>query len=174
VSCSPMAASFGANGPRGNFELNLVPMIDLMSCLTAFLLVTAVWVNTAQLQVSSAGRGKEGEATVPRIGVLVQSDRLWLTVSELGDITEIPDLGGTHNWTALSIAMNDLSRNDALTTYGGAGGAKALSVSVAAESTEASPVLYQELISAVDIVNAAGFEQVGITDVEGLALAPQR
>lgn len=169
-----MAASFGASGPRGNFELNLVPMIDLMSCLTAFLLVTAVWVNTAQLEVSAAGRGTEGSANVPRIGVLVQTDRVWLTVSELGDITEIPDIAGAHNWTALSIAMADLSRNAALTSYGGSGGAQALTVSVAAESTAASPVLYQELISAVDVVNAAGFEQVGITDVDGLALAPQR
>jgi biopolymer transport protein ExbD len=32
-----------------NLDLNIVPFIDLMSCLTAFLLVTAVWVNIAQL-----------------------------------------------------------------------------------------------------------------------------
>jgi biopolymer transport protein ExbD len=169
-----MAASFGANGPRGNFDLNLVPMIDLMSCLTAFLLVTAVWVNTAQLEVSPTGRGAAAAASTPRIGVLIQADRVWLTVAglgELGDVTELPDIAGEHNWPALSIAMADLSRNAALTSYGGA---QALAVSVAAESTEASPVLYQELISAVDVVHAAGFRQVGITDIDGLALAPQR
>ena len=32
-----------------NVDLNIVPFIDLMSCLTAFLLVTAVWVNIAQI-----------------------------------------------------------------------------------------------------------------------------
>lgn len=169
-----MGASLGSSGERGNFELNLVPMIDLMSCLTAFLLVTAVWVNTAQLNVTAAGKGSESESTLPRIGVLVQHDRLWLTVSELGDITEIQDVGGEHNWAALSVAMNDLSANSALAAAGGSAGAKGVSVSVAAESTAQHPVKYQELISAVDTVTAAGFQQVGITDVGGLALAPQR
>lgn len=169
-----MAATLGASGPKGNFELNLVPMIDLMSCLTAFLLVTAVWVNTAQLNVSPAGRGAEGAANLPRIGVLVQADRMWLTVSELGDITEIPDVAGEHNWTALSVAMNDLTRDSTLSSIGGAGGARSIDVSVAAESTAAGPVLYQELITAVDVAMQAGFEQVGISDVAGLALSPVR
>lgn len=167
-----MAATLGASGDKGNFELNLVPMIDLMSCLTAFLLVTAVWVNTAQLNVAAAGRGTEGGATLPRIGVLVQADRLWVTVSELGDIAEIPDVGGEHNWAALQVAMADLAADQTLSNIGGAGGAKSIDVSVAAESTESSPVLYQELISAVDIAMQAGFKQVGITDAAGLALAP--
>jgi biopolymer transport protein ExbD len=34
-----------------NVELNIVPFIDLMSCLTAFRLVTAVWVNIAQINI---------------------------------------------------------------------------------------------------------------------------
>ena len=149
-------------------------MIDLMSCLTAFLLVTAVWVNTAQLNVSPAGRGGESAANLPRIGVLVQADRVWLTVSELGDIIEIPDVAGEHNWAALSLAMADLTRDSTLSSIGGAGGARSIDVSVAAESTEASPVLYQELITAVDVATQAGFEQVGISDVAGLALSPVR
>lgn len=149
-------------------------MIDLMSCLTAFLLVTAVWVNTAQLNVSAAGRTNEGESQLPRIGVLVEKDRLWLTVSELGDITELPDINGEHNWAGLTLALSDLDGNSALVAAGGAEGAKGVAVSVAADSTNESPVSYQELISAVDTVNAAGFKSVGITDVAGLALAPQR
>lgn len=149
-------------------------MIDLMSCLTAFLLVTAVWVNTAQLNVSAAGRTNEGESQLPRIGVLVEKERLWLTVSELGDITELPDINGEHNWAGLTLALSDLEGNSALVAAGGAEGAKGVAVSVAADSTNESPVSYQELISAVDTVNAAGFKSVGITDVAGLALAPQR
>ncbi len=168
-----MGASLGGNQPRGNIDLNLVPMIDLMSCLTAFLLVTAVWVNTAQLEVTAAGRGASGEATAPRVGVLVQADRMWLTVSQLGDITEIPDVGGDHNWAALALALAELARRPEL-TIGGDGRAPTVDVSVAAESTEAAPVSYQELIAAVDVVSAAGFGLVGITDVAGLPLAPTR
>jgi biopolymer transport protein ExbD len=167
-----MGASLGAGDSKHNVELTLVPMIDLMSCLTAFLLVTAVWVNTAQLQVSPAGRGGEGSSTEPRIGVLVQADRMWLTVSEVGDIVEIPDLAGEHNWTALSLAFADLSRHPELSNK--SGGARGIDVSVAAESTAAQPVLYQELITAVDVAMEAGFKQVGITDVHGLALSPVR
>lgn len=169
-----MGASLGGSKERGNFELNLVPMIDLMSCLTAFLLVTAVWVNTAQLNVSAAGRNNDSESQLPRIGVLVERERLWLTVSELGDITELPDINGEHNWTGLTLALSDLNDNSALIAAGGSEGARGVAVSVAADSTAESPVSYQELISAVDTVNAAGFKSVGITDVAGLALAPQR
>ncbi len=36
-------------------ELNLVPFIDLLSCLISFLLITAVWTQTSALKVSSTG-----------------------------------------------------------------------------------------------------------------------
>ena len=52
-------------GKSRNVELNIVPFIDLMSCLTAFLLVTAVWVNTARLE-RRAGRQGPGRRAVPR------------------------------------------------------------------------------------------------------------
>ena len=45
-----MGAAIGTGDKKSvNVELNIVPFIDLMSCLTAFLLVTAVWVNIAQI-----------------------------------------------------------------------------------------------------------------------------
>ena len=44
-----------------NVELNIVPFIDLMSCLTAFLLVTAVWVNLASVKNEPAGKAKSYE-----------------------------------------------------------------------------------------------------------------
>ena len=51
-----MAASIGTGDKKSvNVELNIVPFIDLMSCLTAFLLVTAVWVNIAQINIQPKG-----------------------------------------------------------------------------------------------------------------------
>jgi len=38
-----------------DYELNLVPFIDLLSCCIAFLLITAVWTQIAGLQVASSG-----------------------------------------------------------------------------------------------------------------------
>jgi biopolymer transport protein ExbD len=41
-------------------SLNLVPFIDLLSCCIAFLLITAVWSQSAQLPARTAA-GAEGE-----------------------------------------------------------------------------------------------------------------
>jgi biopolymer transport protein ExbD len=166
-----MAASLGSGASRHNVDLNLVPMIDLMSCLTAFLLVTAVWVNTAQLDVRAAGRGAAPAIEAPRIGVLVEADRLWLMVSQLQEVRELPDVGGAHDFTALALALRELAARPELQRDGSAA---ATDVSVAAQSTAAQPVSYQELIAAVDAVQGAGFERVGISDVAGLPLPPQR
>jgi biopolymer transport protein ExbD len=161
-----MSVIQGATESRRNIDLNIVPMIDLLSCLTAFLLVSAVWVNTSQLDVRAKGRASEGAAAVPRVGVLVQSDRMWVTVSELGEIVELPDLGGEHAWSALSITLSDLAKRPDILARGGS------DLAVAAESTATHPVSYQALITAVDIAHASGFSQVGISDPQGLALRP--
>ena len=164
-----MAAIVGAAGSRHNVELTLVPMIDLMSCLTAFLLVTAVWVNTAQLELRAHSGAGGADSKTPRAGVLVQADRVWVTVSELGDVIEVPDVAGAHDWSGVTVALSDSVRR--LESVGLA--RAATEVSVAAESTDAQPVLYQELITAVDLAHQAGFGQVEITDASGLALRPQ-
>ena len=66
-----MGASFGSGGNKRNVEINLVPMIDLMSCLTAFLLVTAVWQTLSGLETQSdtaaTGTVKTPEANVMRV-----------------------------------------------------------------------------------------------------------
>ena len=56
-----MGASVGTGegGKSVNVELNIVPFIDLMSCLTAFLLVTAVWVNIAQINIQPKGKTRD-------------------------------------------------------------------------------------------------------------------
>ncbi len=50
---------FGGQGGRGrkknmNFELNLVPFIDVLSVCICFLLVTAVFINLGSIHVSQA------------------------------------------------------------------------------------------------------------------------
>ena len=52
------AVGTGEEGGRKsvNVELNIVPFIDVMSCLTASLLITAVWVNIAQINIQPKAR----------------------------------------------------------------------------------------------------------------------
>ena len=59
-----MGAAVGTEEGKGravNVDVNVVPFIDLMSCLTAFLLVTAVWTNLAQINIKPKGIGRDAE-----------------------------------------------------------------------------------------------------------------
>ncbi|MFP5518690.1 MAG: ExbD/TolR family protein [Bdellovibrionia bacterium] len=51
----------GSGGRRKNIELNLVPVIDLMSVLITFLLITAVWTQVSMIQIGSSIYGKKSE-----------------------------------------------------------------------------------------------------------------
>ena len=47
-------------------ELNLVPYIDLLTCMVAFLLITAVWTQLARLEVQQRGQGDADARAVDR------------------------------------------------------------------------------------------------------------
>ncbi|RYZ90567.1 MAG: biopolymer transporter ExbD [Proteobacteria bacterium] len=49
----------GKRGRARNVELNLVPVIDLMSVLITFLLITAVWNQVNMMQIGSSLYGKQ-------------------------------------------------------------------------------------------------------------------
>ncbi|KYG67381.1 tolR protein [Bdellovibrio bacteriovorus] len=50
-----------SSGRKKNVELNLVPVIDLMSVLITFLLITAVWTQVSMIQIGSSLYGKKSE-----------------------------------------------------------------------------------------------------------------
>lgn len=49
------------HGRAKNVELNLVPVIDLMSVLITFLLITAVWTQVSMIQIGSSLYGKKSD-----------------------------------------------------------------------------------------------------------------
>ena len=60
-----MGASLGTDQAGSvDVELNVVPFIDLMSCLTAFLLVTAVWSQFKQISIKPKGLSRNIEKEV--------------------------------------------------------------------------------------------------------------
>ena len=67
-----MGASVGTDSGKKSVdvELNVVPFIDLMSCLPAFLLVTAVWTNLAQISIKPKGIGRKTEPRLRALGIL--------------------------------------------------------------------------------------------------------
>jgi len=87
-----------------NADLNLVPYIDLLTCMVAFLLITAVWTQLARLQAQQKGQGQAGEETPP-----VQQDKIIVIVNQEGfnlvvgqDQTPIPKRGQDYDFEKLA------------------------------------------------------------------------
>lgn len=83
-------------------ELNLVPFIDLLSCLISFLLITAVWTQISSVKVASTG-GLTNEDQPPKeqttIDIRVTLTERGYSLSLAGNIVELPKVskpeGGT-------------------------------------------------------------------------------
>ncbi len=150
-----MAHALGTNDKGSvNVELNIVPFIDLMSCLTAFLLVTAVWIQIANVPTTPAGRGG-GSATEPpqKLAILVETDAIDVFASPSGEARHL----AAGDWAGVRGALRALAPQD-----------ERPQVEVAANSTAAHPIAYQELVHALDTAIAAGFPDVGVTDAASL------
>src|ERR1041385_4427703 len=113
-----MAASIGTGDKKSvNVELNIVPFIDLMSCLTAFLLVAAVCVNIAQLNISPKGKSRDTSQQQVNdekqvLSILVQSDKIWVGVSRVNDFSEIPKKGDDQDWEKFEATLKDKKEHD--------------------------------------------------------------
>lgn len=163
-----MGAAVGAGGGKGdvNVELNIVPFIDLMSCLTAFLLVTAVWVNIAQLNIQPKGKARDAtnveDNENPVLSVLVQPDKIQIGLSRVNEFQEIPKKGADHDWEKYTAT---LKQHKASSYFQGRS-----DIEIAAESTPTTPVKYQDIIYAMDIAKQVEFIDVGLTDPNGMAV----
>ena len=165
-----MGASLGTGDKKSvNVELNIVPFIDLMSCLTAFLLVTAVWVNIAQINIQPKGKTRD-QAQVQQddehvtLSVLVQSDRIWVGLSHVNEFQDIPKKGEEQDWEKLETTLKEHKASAFF--------ADRSDVEIAAESTTAAPVKYQDIIHAMDVAVKVDFVDVGLSDPLGLAARP--
>ena len=165
-----MGAAVGADEKGSvNVELNIIPFIDLMSCLTAFLLVTAVWVNIAQINIQPKGKTRDtsnvqkDDETVT-LSVLVQADRIWIGLSRVNEFQEIPKKGDEHDWEKFETTLKEHKASAFF--------ADRTDLEIAAESTTTSPVKYQDVIRAMDVALKVGFIDVGLSDPAGLAARP--
>jgi biopolymer transport protein ExbD len=167
-----MGASVGTGDDKKsvNVELNIVPFIDLMSCLTAFLLVTAVWVNIAQINIQPKGKNRDTQQVqqddeTVTLSVLVQSDRIWVGLSRVNEFQEIPKKGDLQDWEKLETTLKEHKASAFF--------ADRSQIEVAGESTTQAPVPYQDVIQTMDVAIKVGFIDVGLTDPAGLAARPQ-
>ncbi len=164
-----MGAAIGTEegGRSRNVELNIIPFIDLMSCLTAFLLVTAVWVNISQLDVKAAGKNRDGidrEGDDPKLSVLIENDEIWIGVSRLEEYQRIPKTESGYDWSKFEEALKAQKQS---TWF-----AETTEIQVAAESTKTEPVSYQQIVLAMDTAVKAGFKDVRLSDPDALYARP--
>ena len=98
-----------------NVELNIVPFIDLMSCLTAFLLVTAVWSEIARITIQPKGKSRSNEPPpdeIPaKISVLIQPDMIYVGVSSAPiDPVIAKKENGEYTWSTVESALTALRK----------------------------------------------------------------
>jgi len=152
-----------------NVELNIVPFIDLMSCLTAFLLVTAAWVNTASLNIRPQGKNRDGgkdcdQGDCMYLSVLVEPEAIWIGQSRTNELDRIPATASGPDFDKLGERLRELRKLPYWADHD--------AIEVAVESTTARPMRYQAMVGAMDTALAAGFRDVGITDPNGLTTRP--
>lgn len=151
-----------------NVELNIIPFIDLLSCLTAFLLVTAVWVNISQLDVQVEGKARDQvkpDTEDPQLSVLVEADGIWIGVSRLEEYERIPKTATGYDWATLETRLRAHKASSVF--------ADRTNMQVAADSTRVAPVPYQAMVLAMDTAMKAGFRDVNISDPAGLYARPR-
>jgi biopolymer transport protein TolR len=148
----------GGRGRRKdvNADLLLVPYIDLLTCMVAFLLITAVWTQLARLSVQQKGQGESGGFDLPqtKIGVLVHQDGFAVIVND--EQHPVPQLHGDYDFVALAHALEGLKRAHPDKT----------DLQVMSDD----PVRFDTIIQTMDAVMASGFPDVSLLDAGSSAL----
>jgi biopolymer transport protein ExbD len=155
-----------------NVDINIVPFIDLMSCLTAFLLVTAVWINIAQINIAPKGKNRDQQIKDqdnPVLSVLVSDERIYIGATRVAgdDTTKTVERPSNKSpdqvWSEFEEDLKKIKSEYF---------ADRTDIEIAAESHDQHIVHYQDLVSAMDHAIKAGFTDVGLTDPAGLSWRP--
>jgi biopolymer transport protein ExbD len=167
-----MAVSLGNSDKKSvNVELNIVPFVDIMSCLTLFLLAASNWINIAQLDVRPTGHARDQPACLdgacddPKLSLLLEGDDIWVGVSRVNDFTKIPRSATGFDWAKLEDVLKQQKASAFFVDKS--------AIELAAESTPAHPIAYQALIAAMDVAIKVGFPDVGLTEPRALSAYPR-
>jgi biopolymer transport protein ExbD len=146
-------------------HLNIIPFIDLMSCLTAFLLVTAVWTNLAQISIKPKGVARNDEQPLEvdekiQASILIQESTIWVGLSRINEFRQVKKEGEEYDWAALREVLVEHKANHFTDREG---------IEIAAEDG----ITYQTIISVMDTAIDSGFKDVGLADPASLSARPQ-
>lgn len=136
-----------------NGELLLVPYIDLLTCMVAFLLITAVWTQLARLEVQQRGQGEEGvsDTRQTRVAVLVHDSGFVIVAGE--NQQPLPQARGGYDYAALTERLKKLksSRQDKT------------DLQIMSEDG----IKFDVLVKTMDAAMSSGFPDVSLLDAAG-------
>jgi biopolymer transport protein TolR len=141
-----------------NADLNLVPYIDLLTCMVAFLLITAVWSQLARLEAHQKGQGQAGEETPPekivKLVIVVNGEGFNLVADQ--DQQPIPKRGDQYDFEKLATELKKFKdshpdKND---------------LQVASEDT----IKFDTLIRTMDTALTARFPDISLIDAGGAGI----
>jgi biopolymer transport protein TolR len=148
----------GAGKKSVDVEINLVPFIDMMSCLVAFLLVTAVWTNMAQIHIKPKGLGTSSTLSLPpaqNLSLLVATNAVWIGATS-GERRQIKKAGDGYDWQGVAAVLADFKQGAFVDRD---------DIEIAGEDG----TQYQAIIAAMDLAVTAGFTDVGYVDPASLS-----
>src|SRR5499427_5698117 len=151
--------SGGKSGKKSvNADLNLVPYIDLLTCMVAFLLITAVWTQLARLEAHQKGQGQAGEDTPPekvfKLVIVVNSEGYNLVADQ--DQQPIPKRGDMYDFEKLATELKHFK--DAHPDKS--------DLQVASEDT----IKFETLVKTMDTALTARFPDISLIDAGGAGI----
>lgn len=157
-----MGVSVSTGGKSGrkslSADLNLVPYIDLLTCMVSFLLITAAWTQLARLSANQKGTGQAGEETPPtavvNIVVAVSPTNFNLVVNEVK--TPIEKKGDQYDFEKLALELRKVKEAHPDKT----------DIKVASEDQ----VKFETLIRTMDAALSANFPDISLIDSGGAGI----
>ena len=141
-----------------NADLNLVPYIDLLTCMVAFLLITAVWSQLARLEAHQKGQGQAGEDTPPekvfKLVVLVNDSGFNLVADQ--DQQPIPKKGDSYDYEKLGDELKKIKDTHADKT----------DIQVASDDS----IHFEILVKTMDTALSSRFPDISLIDSGGAGI----
>lgn len=144
----------GKGGKKGMMvDLNLVPFIDFMSCLIAFLMIAAVWTQIASIDVEQAISPPNPDVEIPDppppppLTIHIRSDGLWIA-RKVEEGKQLPKIGEEQDWKQLKELIK--ADHDAYPTE-----------QMCVINTD-DGVTYEEMIKALDLTREFGYPQTAL------------
>lgn len=145
--------SIAAGGKGGkkpvDANVNLVPFIDLLASLIAFLMMTAVWTQIGAMKVSQAGGGSDAVPTTqPLLPITLLLTERGYSIGVGPTSEEVPRKNGAYDGPALVAKLREAKARQP----------EQGAITVSAEDA----IEYQELVRAIDGCISAGLPDVSV------------